>query len=370
MLFADIPGLTSLKSTLINAVKSNHLAHAQLFYGKEGTANMALALALATYVNCENPGEVDSCGVCSSCVKMKKLAHPDLHMVFPKPGKQEKDEEKAAMGQKFREFTLSNIFGNFEDWAKFIESENKQLNIGVQESRNLNNVFAYKPFEGNYKVCILYLPEFMNPSSANALLKLLEEPNDHSLFILVSADLEKLLLTIKSRTQLVSVPIFSEDDIANYLVGHNVLAESDAENVANLADGNMRQALLLSQHTENDNLAFFRNWMLAAFKKDISGIFKFADGFQKLGKEGQKSVLLYGLNILRNCLIISANQSQLVKLAEKEKEFVSKFAGFIKGDNIGEIVGIMNESHYYIERNANPRILFVDISLKISKLLG
>ena len=248
MLFSQIPGLTGVKKQLIESVKRNHVAHAQLFAGKEGSANLAMALAFTNYLNCENPGEEDACGVCPSCQKNQKFIHPDVNFIFPTSATT-KFKREDATSEKFlvewRKFLKKSIYGNVADWAQDFGWENKQLIIPRQESRNIVKALSLKAFEGTYKVMIVWLPETMNVNAANGILKILEEPPKNTIFLLVSNAPSLLLTTITSRTQQLTIPSFSDEDIRG--VTKNLegvdLTDERASRIAYMAEGNMRLAL-------------------------------------------------------------------------------------------------------------------------------
>ncbi len=236
MRFSNIPGHQETKTALINAVKNHHVAHAQLFFGKEGSANLTLALAYAAYLNCETPTETDSCGSCSSCTKIDKLIHPDLHFVFPKTAKQSGDDDKnkGDVMSHWRNFIFTNPYGNSVDWAELSGSAGKQLNISKEEGKHIIKTVSMKAFEARYKILIIWLPEFMNISAANSILKVLEEPPENTIYLMVTNDYEKLLTTIISRTQLIRVPDFKEEDIERFLVETiNVDQEKSSQTCSN-----------------------------------------------------------------------------------------------------------------------------------------
>jgi DNA polymerase III subunit delta' len=242
MLFSQIPGLINEKKVLIEAVHNNHIAHAQLFLSAEGALNFPLALALATYLHCQNKGEQDSCGTCPACSKSLKYIHPDTHFVFPMGNiKGNKDEEtfKTEKLKMFRGFLIRQPFGNLEDWISFYGGEDKLVNISREESREIVKALSLKPFESENKVMIIWQPEYMHSAAANGILKILEEPTPNTYFLLVTNAAERLLSTIISRTQLVTVPLLQDLELEQFLIKKHGVDETRASKTAHLADGNV-----------------------------------------------------------------------------------------------------------------------------------
>lgn len=369
MQFKDIPGLTEVKRTLLASVKNQHVAHAQLFYGPEGSASLAMAAAFATYLNCEDKQEDDACGTCAACVKNNKLIHPDLHFFFPFTSTKSvpKDPSSAALMKEWREFFLANPYGNLTDWGAFLGTENKQLNFPVEESRRIIQTLTLKSFEGTFKIIVLWMPEIMNAGAANALLKILEEPPANTIFLLAANDIEKIITTILSRTQKVKIRSFTDDEITAYLQDRGV-DEGRAKQLGYLSDGSMNQALHLIEEVQEDSHEMFREWMRTCYKRgNFKEIIGWSDQFQGIGKEAQKSLLTYGLNILRDSLVYRHGGKELLRLQHDEKDFIEKFSKVLPDELIEIFSAEFNKASYHIERNANARILFLDLSLKMNQ---
>lgn len=368
MLFASIPGLADVKNVLINAVKNNHVAHAQLFLGHLGSANLSMALAFATYLNCEDKQSEDACGKCASCTKMNKFIHPDLHFLFPTTTKDSKDKDatKAKSLADWRLFLGEKVYGSANDWVAYLNADNKQLSINVEDARTLASGLSLKAYEGEYKVVILWLPEYMNAASANMLLKTLEEPPDKTVFLLITQDIEKILLTILSRTQLVYIPDFNETDIEQYVLNKYRFESKKASQLSFLANGSIYEVERLASEVEDDNQVIFRDWMRLCFKKDHKGLLDFSELFQKLGREAQKSLFSFGLNVIREAMVYSNSGTSFLRLRDEGLEFIKGFSKVINDDNVEKLIKELSEANYHIERNANPKILFLDISLRIS----
>lgn len=371
MQFSEIIGHQETKQLLLRSVQQNHVAHAQLFLGQEGSANLALALAYAAYINCESKQAQDSCGTCGSCVKMHKLVHPDFNFVMPVTTT--KSVSKEALSSKFmnewREFILASPYQGLNEWMQHIGAENKQGNISKDESRQLVKLVSLKAFEGNYKVVVIWLPELMHPSAANALLKLLEEPPAQTLFLLVSQSAEKLLATITSRTQIVQVRNFTEQEVQQYVQQKHNLPEDRASQIAQLAEGSLNAAAKLSTEISSDYFAFFTDWMRQCYSYKFPQLIEMSDKFQGMGRENQKNFLLYALNLFRKVMLYGVDASLIAFLPPAELEFVQKFSKVITGNNAAELSEELNQAHYHIERNANPKMVFVDSSIQIAGYL-
>ena len=367
MLFNEIPGLTAIKQTLIQSVQQNHVAHAQLFAGQIGSANLALALAFATYLNCEDRQATDACGSCASCIKMRRLVHPDVHLIFPLLAAK---DNMAALTPRWREFVEQNPYQTLNDWLHFAGAKGYQQGIiPIKEAHGIIDKLSLKAFEGEYKILIIWQPELFNLESANALLKILEEPPAKTIFLLVCNDANKLLTTILSRTQRVSVPTFASADITSFLVKKQQIDEQRAKQVAYLAEGNMAKAMELATGEGNNRHDWFVNWMRQCYKPDLTELVRLADVFDTHGKEEQKEMLNYGLNIFRDLFLYQNGAAKLVRLEGAELDFVQKFSKAIKSTNVERIVEELNTAFYHIERNVRAKIVFLDLSLTMAKLM-
>ena len=374
MLFADIPNQAAVKQLLRQSVRRQHVAHAQLFRGQEGGAALALALAYAQFLNCEAraPDAEDSCGRCPACTKTAKLAHPDLNFIVPVTTT--KTVAKDAVSSKFmaewRAFILDNPYQGLNDWMQHIGAENKQGNISKDEAVQILKLVSLKAFEARFKIVILWLPELMHPAAANAVLKLLEEPPPATIFLLVSFAPEQLLPTIISRVQPVVVRPFSEDDITAYLRDQYHVPEVKARQVAQLADGSLGAALASRDaNADHDYFEFFVKWMRLAYSQKAADILKQSEEFQKLGRESQKELLGYSLGLLRKVLLYGIDPRFVPHLPAGEQDFVTKFCKLVTPRNADLLTKELTDAHYHIERNANPRMVFVDSSLRLGGFL-
>ncbi|PIB36919.1 DNA polymerase III subunit delta [Reichenbachiella sp. 5M10] len=372
MRFADIPGLEEAKSQLINAIRNNHVAHAQLFYGKQGSANLALALAYTAYINCQDRSEDDSCGQCSNCAKIDKLIHPDLQFVYPVSSTKSitgKNVVSSSYLKEWRTYLSANKYGALENWSSHYGAENKNANISKEESRNIVKSLSLKSFEAEYKVLIIWLPEFMHSSAANGILKILEEPPEKTLFLLVTNDYEKLLTTILSRCQLFKVPSFDDADVAQYLTHHLSMDADKAQKLAVLAEGSIKAALENVDSAEDDAHVLFRDWMRQCWTKDYTSINQANDLFFKMNKTTQKLFLQYAINMIRHSLVSQYMVDEKLKLNNEEQGFVTNFGKALTTDKLESISKELNQAAYHLDRNANVRILFMDLSLTIGRIM-
>ncbi|WP_420150796.1 ATP-binding protein [Spirosoma sp.] len=370
MQFSEIIGQDDTRQLLLRAVQSNHLAHALLFDGPVGSANLALALALAQYVNCEDKLEDDACGRCASCIKTQKLIHPDLHMVFPVANLAKGKTSEAYLAD-WRRFLLEQPYRTLPDWLETIDADNKQGNISAEEARNILQKLSLKAYEGAYKIMLIWLPELMNVSSANALLKVLEEPPAKTLFLLVTNQPDKLLITILSRTQRIAVKAFTDEEIATYLRQHLNLDETTARRYAYLADGNLAEALQLSNpnNQSTDQHTWFAEWMRTCYRQDLITLVKQADQFDGFSKEKQKGLIDYSIRMYRNLFLWQQGAGELVRLPDDEMAFVRNFVKVLTMQHIERIVADLNEAAYHLERNARAKMIMLDMSLTFSRLI-
>ncbi|OFY87585.1 MAG: DNA polymerase III subunit delta' [Bacteroidetes bacterium RIFCSPLOWO2_12_FULL_35_15] len=371
MLFSEIIGQQTIKERLIRSVNEGRISHAQLFLGPQGSGSLALALAYAQYISCKNKLEADSCGVCPSCVKYNKLVHPDLHFVYP-VALSKNVKTSTDLAAEWREAFLDNPYITLFNWFELLEAENKQAVIGVEESAETLRKLSLTTYEAEYKIMIIWQAEKMNQQAANKLLKILEEPPDKTLFLLVCENEDQLLRTIVSRTQLIKILKISDRDLTQALVERNGISPEDAEKTAHLADGNYAEALLLIRENENagQNLMRFQKLMRASLKFDPKAVLAWIDEVADAGRERQKNFLNYSLHIVRESLVLNYGDASLVKLGASEQEFVQKFSPFIHSSNTEQFIEELNKAHYHMERNANAKILFMDLAFKFNELLN
>lgn len=369
MKFQDIPGLKETKKILTEAVKSNHIAHAQLFVGAEGALNLPLALAYATYLHCENKGD-DSCGVCAACSKNLKFIHPDTHFVFPLSNvKGEKDEERlrADILKSWRSFLADQPFGNLDDWCTFYGGEDKLSIISKDASREIIKTLSLKPFESKNKVMIIWQPETMHPAAANGILKILEEPSPNTYFILVTNAADQLMPTIISRTQIVTIRLLSDEELESHLKEKHGVEDNTARKIVQLADGNINHALKLIGQEQDNSSGFFTEWMRACFMHKYATLVTMAEEYHGLDKLTQKNVISYSINMMRETLLFSSGAEVINRTRGEEREFVEKFSKVLDVTKIERSFQLLNDAGFHLERNGSAKMIFMDLSLKIAQ---
>lgn len=371
MYFRDVIGQHPLKERLVNSVRDNRISHAQLFFGPEGSGTLPLAFAYARYVHCTNRGENDSCGECPSCQKHDKLVHPDLHIVYPIALSKDLRVSTTVI-KEFREAILADAYLTLDDWFNKIEAENKQPVIGTEESGEILKKLSLTTFEAEYKIMIIWMAEKMNVTAANKLLKILEEPPDKTLFLLVTEAEDQLLRTIVSRTQLVKLSRLNDDEIHAALKVRFSLSDGDATRITFQADGSFAAAARLTTQDEQAifNLQVFQKWMRACLKFNMSGVMEAVDEFAGAGRERQKQFLAYSLEMIRESLLVNYADQSMVRISGDEKNFVTKFSPFVHAANAYRFMNEINTALQHIERNGSARIVFMDLSFKANELLN
>ncbi len=352
-------------------VNEGRVPHALLFAGKEGSGNLPAAIAFAQHLFCSEKTPHGACGTCPSCVKVSKLVHPDLHLVFP-IAKSKDVKSSADLIKEFREAFLNNIYLSLNDWFSELSADNKQPIIPVEEANDILKKLSYTSYEGSYKIMIIWQPEKMNQEAANKLLKILEEPPEKTIFVLVSNHPDQLLATIISRVQQIPFYNCSEQEISEALVSNYQVNPEVAKQTAMLANGNYAEAVALLTHNE-ESVSFlhnFQSFMRLALKFDCNKVLQWIDDNAATGREKQKQFLQYGLEVFRDCLMYNYGDKSLVRLSGQEKQFLEKFAPFVNQKNYERLIEEFNADFYYIERNANPRILFMDLFLKTNELIN
>lgn len=373
MRFKDVIGHTEIKENLIQTINDNRISHSQLFLGPEGSGNLIMALAYAQYIACVNKDSSDSCGQCPSCIKYEKLQHPDLHFAFPVCG------PKQAVSDRFlpewREMVLENPYASLYDWTQAMGVDNKQMSIAKDEAQEINKRLSLKSFEGAYKVMLIWMPEKMNITAANKLLKIIEEPPQKTLFLLVANSSEDMIGTILSRTQTVKIPRLSDEMISSALQKKAVSPELAAQ-ISELAEGDFNRALKLQKDAAFNafNADRFIEWMRLCFQalksKDLEKLVAWTDSMSRIGREAQKNFLKYASQIIRKSLLQNYGVGQLAKTSIDKGSFsMENFSPYIHADNCMEIIEELNLAYRHVERNANPKILFLDTSFKIARLL-
>ncbi len=377
MFFRDIAGHSRIKQKLINSVKMSRVSHALLFTGPEGNGKLSLAIAYAQYLSCENKNDNDSCGKCVSCLKYNKLIHPDLHFVYPViKTKSYSKPVSVNFIKQWREFISESSYHGFNKWMIKLGVENQQAGIFAQESEEIIKQLSFKPYESEFKVMIIWMPEKMNISASNKLLKMIEEPPPKTIFILVAEDTDKIIKTILSRTQLIKIPRISEQTMFESIKEKYNFADEKIKETVKNADGNFLKAEELiknnEEKTESENFKKFVQFMRNAYGIKINDMISQAEDIAKSGREAQKDFLSYSLKLLRENFILNIspeNQNKILFLTDNEKIFSEKFNSFIHKNNIHQLMNEFNEAYNHIERNGYSKLVFLDLALKTARLL-
>ena len=364
MQFSEVLGQNTIKRNLIQGVKNGRISHAQLFCGNEGMGALPLAVAYAQYLNCEHPGEEDSCGIFNNCNKYKKLIHPDLHFTYPTIGAK---ELSTNFIEDWRKAFFENPYLNSLQWIQRIGAENKQGNITADETHEIIRKLSLKMFEGPFKVLIIWLPEFLG-KEGNVLLKLIEEPTDNTIILLVTEDRDKILSTIQSRTQIVQLVALSEEEVYEGLVTKYQLPTEQAATISKISDGNFNVAIALMDEVENNFHEIFRDWMLAIVKNQMGSVMGKIEEMNTLGRVQLKNLLSYGLYVMRACVLYNNGVYERLIANTSDKDFISKFSRFINRNNMYNFAREFNDAIFHIERNANPKITLLNLSLQVEKL--
>ena len=379
MHFSEIIGQEHLKNHLTKSADGGRIPHAQLFIGPEGSGTLATAIAYAQYILCKNSDGENEGGNISCNVKFDNFTHPDLHFIYPTVTTPEVKTKPKSVDfvLDWREFLLENPYGSLFDWLNFLEAGNKQGEIRVDDAQEILRLLSLKSFEGGYKVAIIWMADKMNLSASNKLLKLLEEPTDKTLFILVAENEEDIIQTILSRCQVLHFNGLSESNIAEKLITQFNIDEREAKKLAHQAQGNFNKALkLINENGEDAKFEeWFVEWVRAAFRAKgnasaISDLIKWSETIASIGRETQKKFLNYCIEMFRQALLINYQTTSLVYLEPKVAKFkLENFAPFVNGTNIEAIFAELSDAIYHIERNGNAKIILTDLSIKLTRLI-
>ncbi|MBW8686225.1 DNA polymerase III subunit [Chitinophaga rhizophila] len=367
MLFSNVIGQEDIRQQLIRSAEQNRLGHANIILAPEGTGGLPLGLAFAQYLVCENKQPDGACGQCQACTKAGKYIHPDIHFSYPviprKPGDKPISADYAA---EWREFVDTHPYGNAYDWLQFIGAENKQGNITAMECQDIIRKLSLKSFESSYKILLMWMPEYLG-NEGNRLLKLIEEPPDNTIFLLVAENQEQILATILSRTHLIKVNPLPKEVVVDALVNRAHIPAAKARQAATIAAGNYREALYMLQHSDDDYHELLRNWLNYIFTSNRVALQGWVEGIAsaKMGRENQKQFLRYFINLLEHTLRLKYIDKSLLAFSEEESDFAFKLQKLADLQQMEQIMQELDNACYYIERNANAKLLFHALSLKL-----
>lgn len=379
MLFSDIIDQQTVKKQLVYSVESGRIPHAQLFVAPKGTGALPLAIAYAQYILCSNTDGENSKGNQACNVKVNNLSHPDLHFAFPvaTTDRVKRHPVSDLFLEEWRHFVKDNPYGDLLSWYAHLGIENKQGQIGVDEAESIVKKLVLKSYEGGHKVMIIWMAEKLNTAAANKLLKLIEEPPNNTILLLVTENQEQIISTILSRCQIVKLNPLSENHIKEALIAREQITENEAVKIAHQADGNWNKAVhILHNSTDDEQFEqWFITWIRTAFKAKgnaavIQELIAWSDAIAGNGREVQKSFLNYCLQFFRQAMLKNYTADSLVFLEPYTSSFdLEKFAPYIHSGNILEISNELNDAIYHIERNGNAKIILLDLSIKLTRLL-
>lgn len=372
MLLTDVIGQQRVKEIFTTMIAEKRIPHAIMLSGAEGTGKMPLALGLATRLCCENPKEGDACGECNSCIQMRKLVHPDVHFAFPvikrKGGKKAISDDFI---DDWRQLLTDSPYISLAQWMQRIDTGNAQPKIFVDESDEIYRKLSLKALQGKYKIMIVWLPEKMNAECANKLLKLLEEPPQGTVFIMVTEEPDAVLPTLVSRMQRINVPLLEENDLTTMLERRYMLPHEDAVDIAHRSEGSVLKTLE-NIHTHEEKSSFlelFINLMRQAYARRIKEMKAWSEEVAGMGREKQKRFLTYCQHMIRENFMYNFKQKDMIYMSPAENQFAVRFAPFVNESNIFGIMEELELAQVHIEQNANPKFVFFDFALKMIVLL-
>ena len=379
MQFSEILGQEHIKSHLTKSADLGRIPHAQLFIGPEGSGTLPMAIAYAQYLICGNQNSENSGSNAACNLKFEKTSHPDLHFVYPTvstEGVKTKPKSTDFIAE-WRRFLELNIYGSLFDWYQILDVKNKQGLIRVEDAQETLKLLALKSFEGGYKVMIIWMADKLNIEASNKLLKLLEEPTDKTVFILISESEEDIIQTIRSRCQVLHFNGLPEKVIADALVSNKGIDAKTALKTAHQAQGNYNKALQLLQPDSESTFfeKWFVDWVRAAFRAKgnaaaIQDLIQWSEQIAGLGRETQKKFLHFCIDMFRQALLLNYQTPSLVYIEPQVEKFkLENFAPFVNGNNINDIFKELSDAMYHIERNGNAKIILTDLSIKLTRLI-
>ena len=379
MQFSEILGQEHIKSHLTKSADLGRIPHAQLFVGPEGSGTLPMAIAYAQYIICsnqkgENSGSNEACNL-----KFQKTSHPDLHFIYPTVSTEDVKTKPKSIDfiTEWRQFLEHNPYGSLFDWYQMLGVKNKQGEIRVDDAQEILKSLALKSYEGGYKIMIIWMADKLNIAASNKLLKLLEEPTDRTVFILISENEEDIIQTIRSRCQVLHFNGLNEKVISEALISRENIEFKTALKIAHQAQGNYNKALQLLQ-PDSESVFFekwFVDWVRAAFRAKgnaaaIQDLIQWSDQIAGLGRETQKKFLHFCIDMFRQALLLNYQTPALVYMEPQVEKFkLENFAPFVNGNNINDIFKELSEAMYHIERNGNAKIILTDLSIKLTRLI-
>ena len=369
MLFKDVIGQQAVKQHLMSIVQAGKIPHAQLFLSQPGAGGLALALAFAQYIVCENKQEDDSCGVCAACTKAQKLIHPDIHYTYPVIAKKPSPHQSISTDYitEWRKEISNEPYINELEWLQAIGAENKQGNITADEARTIIKGLYLTTFEAPYKIQLIWKAEAL-AKEGNILLKLLEEPPANTVLVLIAENQEAILPTVLSRCQILKINKIDDASLVQALLKKGV-AQSHAQHIAYMADGDYNEALKLKDNELDTNVILITQWLDFSFNFKSAELVKWVEDISKIGRENLKSFLEYTIHIFREAMMVQYVKQYEPRLAQEEIVLTNRINKFITANKLNALLSVINKKHYEIERNVSPKIALLDLSLIMYKIL-
>lgn len=365
MLFNEVLAQDDIKESLLKSVEGGRLPHAMLFLGPTGYGTLSMAVALAQYILCTNRNHTGPCGQCNHCHKAQLYIHPDIHFTYPTIG------SKTTSGDfltEWRAFLKNGPYQDVQDWYRSFDEENKQGNITKAECDRILRLLGLKTYEGSHKILIIWMTELLG-EMGNRLLKILEEPPDNTVFILLAESQENILNTILSRCQIIAFKPVSDQILSEYLQKRCDLDPESATQISFLARGNVNSALMLVEHANQKIADLWLDWMRLTYKGPGLDFNQWVDQFSKLNRESQKAFMYYGMHFLREMLLFNLSPKRQIRLLEKESQAMTKMSNLVNHLAIESMIKLIEENIFHLERNINSKILMLDSSIRIHYLL-
>lgn len=370
MLFKDVVGHVELKKRLREEIRNGKVSHAQLFLGQVGHGSLAMALAYGQYLMCKDRQQEDSCGVCSNCHKYSKGIHADVHYIYPVVLAEGKVSDEFI--ELWREKVINGTpYINYQEWVHSISTKARSGIIGTEECNNLSKKLSLTSYEGGYRIVIIWMAEEMNASFANKVLKSLEEPSDKTIFLLVAEEGQKMLPTILSRAQTKTIPRVSFPETVDFLMKNHGMKQNTAQSLTARFDSNI--SVILENSEDHDSSEIYKDsfieLMRAAYKKNVPEMLDWSEKMGGSEKGMQSAFLLYSIHMFRQSILKNYTDDELYRVSASEEEFLKNFARFITGNNIQDFANEFSQAHYYLERNANPRIVFTELCFQVMRFI-
>lgn len=365
MTFPDVVGHTELKSSFVDLVDKSELPHAILLLGPPGNGGLALARSIISYLFCSDKQNGESCNKCSSCRKNKTLTHPDVHFSFPRLGKLKKSIDFI---KQWRTMNLENSYFSSEEWLAFLDDSNKQGNITVEEIQHIISKLSLKSFEGGHKVLLMWLPEYLG-KEGNRLLKIIEEPPANTTFIFVAEDKDQILNTILSRCQTVLVKRYTDLELKKYLLDKGTYSDENISSLVQIAQGNINKIQSIEKIAENNLDNLFLDWVRSSYLFAPSRLANVIAKFAKLNRESQKGFFDLGLIFFKSIIRKKATGTDNLSLNDSMANAAEKMSKLLSFEQISEICNVLNDCSYYSLRNAHPKVLLMDTSVQVNKVM-